>query len=237
VLTFDDITQQLLDQRRAAWSDVARRIAHEIKNPLTPIQLAAERLQRRYGRKIDDGGDVYAADRHDRAPGRRSAPHGRRILLLRAHAEAGLPPGIADSTSPASRCSCTRSRIPTIRFDSTGRRRCHADGLRPPTDRPGADQLVKNAVEAIEKAEGRRRGAMRAVILSIAHERAPGVIAITIADNGIGLPAGARPLVEPYVTTRSRGTGLGLAIVKKIVEEHFGTMRFLRSGRRHDVIV
>ena len=72
VLTFDDITEQLLDQRRAAWSDVARRIAHEIKNPLTPIQLAAERLQRRYGEEIDERpGDLRAADRHDRPPGRR----------------------------------------------------------------------------------------------------------------------------------------------------------------------
>ena len=72
VLTFDDITEQLLDQRRAAWSDVARRIAHEIKNPLTPIQLAAERLQRRYGKEIDiRPRDLRAADRHDRPPGRR----------------------------------------------------------------------------------------------------------------------------------------------------------------------
>ena len=73
VLTFDDITDQLTDQRRAAWSDIARRIAHEIKNPLTPIQLAAERLQRRFGEESVVGqGNVRAADRDDRSPGRRS---------------------------------------------------------------------------------------------------------------------------------------------------------------------
>ena len=92
VLTFDDITDQLRDQRRAAWSDIARRIAHEIKNPLTPIQLAAERLQRRYrqGNRVRPR-HVRAADRDDRPPGRRPAADGRRILLLRAHAQAGVP--------------------------------------------------------------------------------------------------------------------------------------------------
>jgi two-component system, NtrC family, nitrogen regulation sensor histidine kinase NtrY len=93
VLTFDDITDQLHDQRSAAWSDIARRIAHEIKNPLTPIQLAAERLQRRFADEIIGQGDVRAADRDDRPPGRRPQADGRRIFQLRADAEAGFPQG------------------------------------------------------------------------------------------------------------------------------------------------
>ena len=117
VITFDDITDQLTDQRRAAWSDIARRIAHEIKNPLTPIQLAAERLQRRFGKEIDFGpGDVRAADRHDRPAGRRPSADGRRILQLRAHAEAGLPCGERPRDRAPGACSSTKSRIPGINF-------------------------------------------------------------------------------------------------------------------------
>ena len=119
VLTFDDITDQLTDQRRAAWSDIARRIAHEIKNPLTPIQLAAERLQRRFGAGDQLGqGDVRAADRDDRPPGRRPAADGRRILQFRAHAQAGVPrgeyprdrpPGAVPARGRASRDHASRS--------------------------------------------------------------------------------------------------------------------------------
>ena len=93
VLTFDDITDQLSDQRRAAWSDIARRIAHEIKNPLTPIQLAAERLSGATGPKSHPTRNVRAPDRHDHPAGRRPPPNGRRILQLRAHAQAGVPRG------------------------------------------------------------------------------------------------------------------------------------------------
>ena len=156
VLTFDDITDQLSDQRRAAWSDIARRIAHEIKNPLTPIQLAAERLQRRY-RQGDHvrPRDLRAADRHDRPPGRRPAPDGRRILQLRAHAQAGVPRGECPRHRPRRRCSCTKSRIPASPSRSTRR----AATFRMVCDRRQLGQaltnVVKNAVEAIEARRNR----------------------------------------------------------------------------------
>ena len=92
VLTFDDITDQLTDQRRAAWSDIARRIAHEIKNPLTPIQLAAERLQRRFGQEVASDPETFEpAHEHDRSAGRRPTPDGRRVFELRSYAQAHVP--------------------------------------------------------------------------------------------------------------------------------------------------
>ena len=229
VLTFDDITEQLLDQRRAAWSDVARRIAHEIKNPLTPIQLAAERLQRRYGKEIDErSGDLRAADRHDRPPGRRPAAHGRRILLLRAHAQARLPRGAARTRSPARPCSCTRSRIPRSRSaldvpDPSPRLVCDRRLLG-----QALTNIVKNGVEAIEqkRAEKKARKGAPPERVAMTIREAGGRIVIEVADTGIGLPAERGRLTEPYMTTRAKGTGLGLAIVKKIVEEHFGQIEF-----------
>ena len=112
VITFDDITDQLSDQRRAAWSDIARRIAHEIKNPLTPIQLAAERLQRRFGKEIAiRRGDVRTAHRNDRPASRRPPADGRRILEFRPHAQADLPAWRMCMKSPVSRSSCMKWRI------------------------------------------------------------------------------------------------------------------------------
>ena len=123
VLTFDDITDQLSDQRRAAWSDIARRIAHEIKNPLTPIQLAAERLQRRFGKEITSDSETFERlDGHDRPPGWRSQADGRRILQFRAHAQAGLSVTRTFTRSRGSPCSCTRLRIPRLRSCSSRRR-------------------------------------------------------------------------------------------------------------------
>ena len=150
VLTFDDITDQLSDQRSAAWSDIARRIAHEIKNPLTPIQLAAERLQRRFGKEVtSDDGDVRAADRDHRSPGRRPSADGRRIL----------------QSSRACRSRCSARRCPRHRpsgvVPARGRAPRHhvrarsAEGEFPMVcDRRQLGQaltnVVKNGVEAIE---------------------------------------------------------------------------------------
>ena len=141
VLTFDDITEQLLDQRRAAWSDIARRIAHEIKNPLTPIQLAAERLQRRFGKEISvRPGDVRAADR--RRSSARSAICG--AWSTNSPTSRACPsPCSATRTFTRSRarpCSCTRSRIPAIAFALEPPDGAVPHGLRPPAARPGADQ-------------------------------------------------------------------------------------------------
>lgn len=222
VLTFDDITQQLLDQRRAAWSDVARRIAHEIKNPLTPIQLAAERLQRRYGKKIegDDGTFAKLTDTIVRQVG------DLRRMVDEFSSFARMPKPIF---RPESVIDVTRQTLflhevarPDIQF-----RYSAPDDLPPLVcDRRQLGQaltnLVKNAVEAVEARDGGDPGEITMRV----REEADAQLIIEIADNGIGLPPERERIVEPYMTTRSRGTGLGLAIVKKIVEEHFGTMAF-----------
>jgi two-component system nitrogen regulation sensor histidine kinase NtrY len=227
VLTFDDITQQLLDQRRAAWSDVARRIAHEIKNPLTPIQLAAERLQRRYGKKIegDDGTFAKLTDTIVRQVG------DLRRMVDEFSSFARMPKPIfrEESIIDVARQTLFLHEVakPDIqfRFDAP-------DGLPPLVcDRRQLGQaltnLVKNAVEAIEAREGGDPGEISMEV----REAADAQLIIEITDNGIGLPAERERIVEPYMTTRARGTGLGLAIVKKIVEEHFGTMAFAdRAG-------
>ena len=228
VLTFDDITDQLTDQRRAAWSDIARRIAHEIKNPLTPIQLAAERLQRRFGEEISVGqGDVRAADRDDRPPGRRSAADGRRILQLRAHAQARVPrrerardraPGAVPARGRASGDHASRSSRREGEFRMVCDRRQLAQAL---------TNVVKNGVEAIEGRRNRGEHSLAGDRVELKLHEEDGHLVIDVLDTGIGLPEDRERLTEPYMTTRVRGTGLGLAIVKKIVEEHMGEIAFL----------
>ncbi len=225
VLTFDDITQQLNDQRRAAWSDVARRIAHEIKNPLTPIQLAAERLKRRYGKKIEpeDGTFAQLTDTIVRQVGDLR----RMVDEFSSFARMPKPVFRLESLLDIARQAMFLHEVahPTIRFEMDAPD--PAPGLI--CDRRQIGQaftnIVKNAVEAIE-ARGEGEALPRGEIVMAISPEAEGRITLTLADNGIGLPVERDRIVEPYMTTRSRGTGLGLAIVKKIVEEHFGTIAF-----------
>ncbi len=222
ILTFDDITQQLLDQRRAAWSDIARRIAHEIKNPLTPIQLAAERLQRRYGGKVDEGDTTFA--RLTETIVRQVADLRRLVDEFSSFARMPKPAFGDESLVDAARQAMFLHEVahPTVRFTLV-----HDDpGPMMVCDRRQIGQaltnIVKNAVEAIEtKNEGGG-----SVTMTLTEE--PGrSVTIAVADDGVGLPADRDRIVEPYMTTRARGTGLGLAIVKKIVEEHMGTIAFM----------
>ncbi|MEO0442039.1 MAG: ATP-binding protein, partial [Pseudomonadota bacterium] len=228
VITFEDITQQLLDQRRAAWSDVARRIAHEIKNPLTPIQLAAERLQRRFGKNIDDGNAVFT---------QLTGTIVRQVGDLR---------NIVDEFS-----SFARMPKPTFRQenlvdilkqalflqdvsnpDITFEFKADEGEIPLVCDRRQLGQaftnVIKNAVEAINQkleqavANGEQPNGHVCLTVSLEDEN----INIQLDDNGIGLPADRERIVEPYMTTREKGTGLGLAIVKKIIEEHFGEIAF-----------
>jgi len=221
VLTFDDITQQLLDQRRAAWSDVARRIAHEIKNPLTPIQLAAERLQRRYGREI--ASDPATFERLTGTIVRQVGDLRRMVDEFSSFARMPKPVFRAEAIVDIARQALFLHEVahPSIRFT--------LDAPDPsPTvvcDRRQLGQaltnIVKNATEAIEAKPDETHGE---VAMRIAEE--DGRLIIDLSDDGIGLPAERERITEPYMTTRSRGTGLGLAIVMKIVEEHFGSILF-----------
>ncbi len=228
ILTFDDITQQLLDQRRAAWSDVARRIAHEIKNPLTPIQLAAERLQRRYGKQIDADDDTFA--RLTETIVRQVGDLRRMVDEFSSFARMPKPVFREESVVDLARQSLFLHEVahPAIRFTLD-----HGD-IMPSLicDRRQIGQaltnIVKNAVEAVEARDYEPGKGEISVTLSEgeAHQ-----VLVEIADNGVGLPIERDRIVEPYMTTRARGTGLGLAIVKKIVDEHFGTIAFAdRAG-------
>jgi two-component system nitrogen regulation sensor histidine kinase NtrY len=222
ILTFDDITQQLLDQRRAAWSDVARRIAHEIKNPLTPIQLAAERLQRRYGSKLveDDGTFVRLTETIVRQVGDLR----RMVDEFSSFARMPKPVFREESLSDLARQSLFLHEVAHPDIDYI----LDADG---PAllvcDRRQLGQaltnIVKNATEAIAgKGECDDRGRVEIAI----YHGDDGRLHVDTSDNGVGLPVERDRIVEPYMTTRKGGTGLGLAIVRKIVEEHFGTISF-----------
>ncbi|MEP9402884.1 sensor histidine kinase NtrY-like [Sphingomonas silueang] len=222
ILTFDDITQQLLDQRRAAWSDVARRIAHEIKNPLTPIQLAAERLQRRYGAKLtaDDGTFARLTETIVRQVGDLR----RMVDEFSSFARMPKPVFRRESIAELARHSLFLHEVAHPDIDFV----LEADG--PATlvcDRRQMAQaltnIVKNATEAVA---ARTDPATRGRIAIAIGETPDGHMRIDTSDNGIGLPAERDRIVEPYMTTRKGGTGLGLAIVRKIVEEHFGTISF-----------
>ncbi len=220
ILTFDDITQQLLDQRRAAWSDVARRIAHEIKNPLTPIQLAAERLQRRYGSKIDPEDTTFA--RLTDTIVRQVGDLRRMVDEFSSFARMPKPVFREESLVDIARQSLFLHEVahPNVRFALD-------HSIPAPLlvcDRRQLGQaftnIVKNAVEAIE-GKGEDGGS---VAMQVREDGA--TMIVEVADTGVGLPPDRDRIVEPYMTTRARGTGLGLAIVKKIVEEHHGIMTF-----------
>jgi two-component system, NtrC family, nitrogen regulation sensor histidine kinase NtrY len=227
VLTFDDITEQLLDQRRAAWSDVARRIAHEIKNPLTPIQLAAERLQRRYGSEIT--ADPATFERLTGTIVRQVGDLRRMVDEFSSFARMPKPAFQEEPLFEIARQALFLHEVahPDIHFsldipDPSPRLVCDRRLLG-----QALTNIVKNGVEAIEqKAEERGGAAGPADRIAMDIRQEGSKIVIEIADSGIGLPAERGRLTEPYMTTRAKGTGLGLAIVKKIVEEHFGQIEF-----------
>lgn len=228
VLTFDDITQRLADQRSAAWADVARRIAHEIKNPLTPIQLAAERLQRRYGKEISSDPAIF--ERLTSTIVRQVGDIRRMVDEFSSFARMPKPAFREESVVDIARQALFLHEVahPAIRFVF------HAPDPAPMIicDRRQLGQaftnIIKNSVEAIEE-NIEKLNDDGFVALSILDEGR--WLRIRIEDNGIGLPLDRQRLTEPYVTTRARGTGLGLAIVKKIVEEHIGSLNFFdREG-------
>jgi two-component system nitrogen regulation sensor histidine kinase NtrY len=227
VLTFDDITDQLTDQRRAAWSDIARRIAHEIKNPLTPIQLAAERLQRRFGDEVQSDPETF-----DRLTGtiiRQVGDLRRMVDEFSNFARMPKPSFRQEDVHEIARQALFLHEVahPGIKFLLT-----------PPTgafsmvcDRRQLGQaltnVVKNGVEAIEGRKNRGEHSLAGDKIELKLHQEDEHLVIDVLDTGIGLPEDRERLTEPYMTTRVRGTGLGLAIVKKIVEEHMGEIAFL----------
>jgi two-component system nitrogen regulation sensor histidine kinase NtrY len=223
VLTFDDITRLVTAQRNAAWKDVARRIAHEIKNPLTPIQLSAERIRRKYRKDIQS--DLETFDRCTDTIIRQVGDIGRMVDEFSAFAR--MPAPVFTEGNPAEMLHHAVFAQRVADPDT------HIELLEPlPHDHLVCDtrmigqaltNVLKNAGEAIaarRAVEPNLEGRIEArLIISGA------LVSFEIEDNGIGLPAkGRERLTEPYVTTREKGTGLGLAIVKRIVEEHGGEL-------------
>jgi len=222
VVTVDDITDLVSAQRSSAWADVARRIAHEIKNPLTPIQLSAERIRRRYGKVITEDREVF--DQCTDTIIRQVADIGRMVDEFSAFARMPKPDMQMMDLREALREASFL--IEVSRADIAFERRFGSEPLMGTFDSRLMSQaignVIKNAAEAIEAVE--RENGQTGVIRVVARAE-HGKIRVDVIDNGKGLPRENRQrLLEPYMTTREKGTGLGLAIVKKIVEDHGGVL-------------
>jgi two-component system nitrogen regulation sensor histidine kinase NtrY len=227
VLTFDDITDQLTDQRRAAWSDIARRIAHEIKNPLTPIQLAAERLQRRFGQEVSSDKETF--DRLTATIVRQVGDLRRMVDEFSNFARMPKPSFRDEDVHEIARQALFLHEVahPSISFmleplQGQFRMVCDRRQLA-----QALTNVVKNAVEAIEGRKNRGEHSLAGDRVELKLHEEDTHLVIDVLDTGMGLPEDRERLTEPYMTTRVRGTGLGLAIVKKIVEEHMGEIAFL----------
>ena len=227
VITIDDITDLISAQRTSAWSDVARRIAHEIKNPLTPIQLSAERLRRRYSKTITNDKDIF--DQCTETIIRQVSDIGRMVDEFSSFAQTPKPAmEDGDLSAPLQEAIFVVKVGNTnidFQFDSSSHDLPASFDSRQLTQAFG--NLLKNATESIASCRY-KSGDQR--FIKIVPSRDGDMHIIDIIDNGKGLPSEHRQrLLEPYMTTRDKGTGLGLAIVSKILEEHGGSIQLLDS--------
>ncbi|HZL61990.1 MAG TPA: ATP-binding protein, partial [Pseudolabrys sp.] len=222
VVTLDDITELVAAQRTAAWADVARRIAHEIKNPLTPIQLSAERIRRKYGNMIGEDRAVF--DQCTDTIVRQVDDIRRMVDEFSRFARMPKPVIAAEDVADTVRQAVFLMRVGNSEIEIDAN--IAEDPMPARFDRRLMSQaltnLIKNATEAIAAVPpvDLGKGSIR-----VFAAREGGDIVIDVVDNGIGLPKENRSrLLEPYVTTREKGTGLGLAIVGRIVEDHGGSI-------------
>jgi two-component system, NtrC family, nitrogen regulation sensor histidine kinase NtrY len=221
VVTFDDISELVTAQRNSAWADIARRIAHEIKNPLTPIQLSAERLKRKYGREIQTDKQIFeqCTDTIIRQVG----DIGRMVDEFSAFARMPSASLEMQDLAQVVREATILQRVSAGELEIEVR--VSDERMNFPFDRrlitQAVTNLVKNAREATEARQHEDQAVKGRILVEAGLDhRAP---FISVTDNGIGLPKENRHrLTEPYMTTRAKGTGLGLAIVKRIMEEHQG---------------
>jgi two-component system nitrogen regulation sensor histidine kinase NtrY len=218
IVTFDDVTELLSAQRKAAWADVARRIAHEIKNPLTPIQLSAERLKRRFAREItsDIEGFTQCADTIVRHVG----DIGRMVDEFSTFARMPAPVMKPESLERIAREAMVLQRVAQrqIEWDV----QVEQPDLRALCDRRLIGQALTNLLQNAADAVAMRPGAKH---VTLRLSGSGGYAHLSVEDDGIGLPETDRAkLTEPYVTHKPKGTGLGLAIVRKIMEDHGGRL-------------
>ena len=229
VATFDDITDLVSAQRTAAWADIARRIAHEIKNPLTPIQLSAERLKRKYSGEITTDPEVFAQCTDTIV--RQVADIGRMVDEFSSFARMPAPVMRRENAQEIIQQAIFLQRVahPMIAFETRAPKEpvhLECDGR---LVAQALTNVLKNAGEAVaariakgDDAPGR---------ITIALESTESAVKFRITDNGVGLPHEQRDrLTEPYVTTRAKGTGLGLAIVRKVMEDHGGDIVLQDAG-------
>ena len=224
VVTFDDITELLAAQRKAAWAEIARRIAHEIKNPLTPIRLSAERLRRKYLPQIRDDPDAFANSTDTIV--RQVDSIGRLINEFSAFARMPAPVFAYESGKDLVRQAVhlQQGARPEIRFETrlpAGHVQLYCDAQQVAQ---ALTNLLQNAVESVLERMKRQEGGDPPGWVMVQLVDTPDRCLIEVHDNGCGLPEPAERLTEPYVTMRPSGTGLGLAIVKKIMEEHGGSL-------------
>jgi two-component system nitrogen regulation sensor histidine kinase NtrY len=228
VVTFDDITDLVSAQRTAAWADVARRIAHEIKNPLTPIQLSAERLKRKYSGEIVTDPDVFrqCTDTIVRQVG----DIGRMVDEFSSFARMPTPVMRRENAQELVQQAVFLQRVgnPDITFTTQlPRELIHFEGDGRLVSQ-ALTNVLKNAGEGIQAriAKGDDEpGRIEVALHVLGTPDEGGTLTYRITDNGIGLPPQDRHrLTEPYITTRAKGTGLGLAIVRKVVEDHGGNI-------------
>ena len=225
VVAFDDITSLVSAQRSAAWGDVARRIAHEIKNPLTPIQLSAERIRKKFSPLLTDNSDglrdmvdvitrqtddirriVDEFSKFARMPELR-----RKDENLSALVEAAV--SLQQVGQPNVSINLSQPKLPIVTsIDAT-------------LINQALTNILKNAGEAIETRMQDPSTSNHDGVIDVSLKNEPDIVILNISDNGVGLPQDRSRLFEPYVTTRDKGTGLGLAIVKKIIEEHGGVLK------------
>lgn len=219
IVTFDDITLLVSAQRNAAWADVARRVAHEIKNPLTPISLAAERIKRKYSQFILE--DQESFHKYIDTISKNVGDIGKMVEEFVSFARMPVPVFKEEDITSLVKKTLFTSQVacPTIEYQLEAPEKpvllmCDERQIT-----QVFTNLLKNAAESIEsRPEGAGQGK-----ISVSLRQTPEAIEISITDNGLGFPDGdTQKVLEPYVTTRSKGTGLGLSIVKKIVEDHKG---------------
>lgn len=221
ILTFDDITDFQVAQRKAAWADVARRIAHEIKNPLTPIQLSAERLKRKYLNQISDDPEVFSECTDTII--KNVEDIGRMVSEFSEFAR--MPEAVLREGNIAEHIKSTmalhKHAHPGITFDFSMDKSVDKPVYFDPHQiRQAVNNLIQNAIDSIVLSET-PSGQVRVYV----HPREDQVI-IGVIDNGPGVPkaTGGASITEPYVTHKEKGTGLGLAIVKKIMDDHGGAL-------------
>ncbi|MEK9911868.1 MAG: ATP-binding protein, partial [Candidatus Puniceispirillum sp.] len=224
VVTFDDITNLLSAQRKAAWSDIARRIAHEIKNPLTPIQLASDRLRKKYRPQEEKAAAQF--EDYVEIISRQVDDIGRMVDEFSAFARMPQPKmekaSLLDIASGQSSLFDHKEVQITVVVDDADHR--YETACDPGLVRQALTNLLQNALDSLEECR------VKTPKIDISLNAENDSITLTVADNGAGFPEmNLDKLLEPYVTTRQKGTGLGLAIVGKIMEDHAGSLTLGKS--------